>query len=159
MLASCLSSSTTTNTTTTSHRIGWPCVGGRVRGKPGVSRDFSLRAKPVFAVGTTSASRYYDDDALQDSSTTFSSFSYSYSFYSSSSTTTTTTTTTTPSHRVGWPCVEGRIRGKPRVSRDCSFRANPAFAVTSILASREDDDDILEESIINTNIATTKTIK
>ena len=99
------------------------------------------------------------NDALQDNSTT-TTFSFSYSFSSfASSSATTTTTSTTPSHRVGWPRVGGRIRGKPRVSHDCSFRANPAFAVTTIWASREDDDDIVEDSSTNTTIATTKTIK
>ena len=55
-----------------------------------------------------------------------------------------TTTTTTPSgHRVGWPCVGG---GKPRVSRDYSFRAKPACAVESTSDGNDDDADVLHDS-------------
>ena len=89
---------------------------------------------------TTSALRDDDDDVLGDCITT-------------------TTTSTTPSHRVGWPSLGGCIPGKPRVSHDFSFRANLAFAVTTISASKENDNDILEDSTTNTNIATTKAIK
>ena len=67
---------------------------------------------------------------------------------SSVTTTTTTTTTTIPSgHRVGWPCVGG---GKPRVSRDYSFRAKPACAVESTSDGNDDDDDVLHDSSTTT---------